>query len=265
MSDRAGDDGAVAWGDAALRAIRDTPPSHLQSAKELVRHALFTTGLSGLLHARQSRRGFRAHETISPDVAATFTATYRFGGWVHAGDQESRSGIGSSAAVTAGLVERIAAVMARLGCRSLVDVGCGDWNWFGQTAFDFDYTGIDVVADVIEANRRHERANVRFAVVNAIAEPIPTADFALCREVLFHLSFAHARAVVANIKQSARYLAATTDLDLWCNSDIVTGDFRRINLLRRPYRFPPPLCLVADSRLVPARRLAVWETAALPG
>jgi 2-polyprenyl-3-methyl-5-hydroxy-6-metoxy-1,4-benzoquinol methylase len=151
-----------------------------------------------------------------------------------------------------------------IGCQSLVDVGCGDWNWFSQAAFDFDYTGIDVVPDVIEANRRHERAGVRFAVVNAIEEPIPTADFALCREVLFHLSFAHARAVVANVKRAARYFAATTDLDLWFNSDIQTGDFRRINLLRRPYRFPPPLCLVDDSRLVPGRRLAVWETASLP-
>jgi hypothetical protein len=119
------------------------------------------------------------------------------------------------------------------------------------------------VPEVIEANRRYERFGVRFAVADAIRGPIPEADLALCREMLFHLLFAHGRAVIDNVKRSARYLAATTDLDLWCNSDIRTGEFRRINLLRRPYAFPPPMCLIADAGLVPARRLAVWETAKL--
>jgi len=251
------------FGPECVAAVQAVRPDHVQSLKELARHTLHRTGLSGVIHRRQSRRGFRSHELISADVAATFEAAYRRGGWVHADDQESRSGIGSSAAVTAGLVERLGEAMARLGCRSLVDVGCGDWNWLGRSDFSFDYTGIDIVPEVIEANRRHERPGVRFAVADAIQGPIPEADFALCREVLFHLSFAHARKVIANIKRAARYLAATTDLDLWCNSDIRTGDFRRINLLRRPYRFPPPVCLIADEGLVPTRRLAVWETGAL--
>jgi hypothetical protein len=57
---------------------------------------------------------------------------------------------------------------------------------------------------MIEANRRYERSGVRFAVVDAIRGPIPEADFALCREMLFHLSFAHGRAVIDNVKRSAR-------------------------------------------------------------
>jgi hypothetical protein len=66
------------------------------------------------------------------------------------------------------------------------------------------------------------------------------ADFALVRGRLVHLSFAHGRAVIANIKRSARYLAASNDFDLWCNGDMLTGEIRPINLLRRPYAFPPP-------------------------
>jgi hypothetical protein len=113
----------LTFGPDCVAAIRDVRPDHIQSLKELARHMLHRTGLSGIRHVRQARRGFRSHELVTPDVAATFAATYRHGGWVHASDQESRSGIGSSAMVTAGLVERLAEAMARLGCRSLVDVG----------------------------------------------------------------------------------------------------------------------------------------------
>lgn len=254
----------LAWGKDCEAVVNRHAHSIFQSTKECVRHLLFKSGLSVPMHWVQANRGFRSREFLCDDVAETFAAIYRLGGWIHAADQESSSGIGSSLAITDGLVEAISLVMARLGCHSLVDIGCGDWNWFGKTPFSFDYTGIDIVPDVIAANQRFERPNVRFAVVDAIRDPLPRADVALCREMLFHLSFAHARKVIAGVKEAAKYLIATTDLDLWFNSDIQTGDFRRINLLRRPYAFPSPLCLIPDNRLVPARRLAVWETATLP-
>ncbi len=256
---------SLLWGDASASAIRTARRDHVQSGKEMIRHALHAAGLTGLLRRRQAAQGFNVGRYIRDDPAETFRANYQTGGWVHGDEQESRSGIGSSAVVTAGLVDRIGAVMKHLGARSLVDVGCGDWNWMKRGTLDFDYTGVDVVPEVIEANQQHARLGVRFAVANAIEGPIPAADVALCREVLFHLSFADARAVVRTIKTASRYLLATTDLDIWFNSDIQTGDFRRINLLRRPFGFPPPLGLVADGGLVPARYLGVWETASLPG
>lgn len=250
----------VLWGDECVAAIRRARQDHWQSGKEVVRHALHATGLTGLLHRSRAARGFHVDRYLRDDVAETFRAAYRTGGWVHEEGQESRSGIGSSAAVTAGLLPAVRTVMHRLGAMSLVDVGCGDWNWLRRETIDFAYTGIDVVPEVIEENRRHERPGVAFAVCNAIEGPIPPADLALCREMLFHLSFADARAVVRNIKASARFLVATTDLDIWFNADIRSGDFRRINLLRRPFSFPPPLALVPDGGLVAARYLGVWET-----
>lgn len=253
------------WGDACAAVIRGTRRDYLQSSKEAIRHVLHMTGLTRLLRRRQAARGFNVGRYIRQDAAETFRANYQTGGWVHGDGQESRSGIGSSAAVTAGLLERIRAVMKHLRAESLVDVGCGDWNWMKWGELDFAYTGVDVVPELIAENQQHARPGVSFALCNAIEGPIPSADVALCREVLFHLSFADARAVVAHIKKTARFLLATTDLDIGINSDIQTGDFRRINLLRRPFGFPTPLGLVPDRGLVPARYLGVWETASLPG
>ncbi len=253
------------WGEACAAAIRTTRLGYLQSSKEAIRHVLHSVGLTGLLRRRQAAQGFSAGRYIRNNAKETFRALYQHGGWVHEDEQESRSGIGSSTAVAAGLVERIEAATDRLGAESLVDVGCGDWNWMKRARFGFAYTGVDVVPEVIAANQQFARPGVNFTVCDAIEGPIPVADVALCREVLFHLSFTDAMAVFRNIKAATRYLIATTDLDIGINSDIQTGDFRRINLLRRPFRFPRPIGLVPDRGLIADRYLGVWETASLPG
>jgi hypothetical protein len=47
------------------------------------------------------------------------------------------------------------------------------------------------------------------------------------------------------------------------NSDIRTGDFRMLNLRRRPFGLPPPLLSVPDDRVTPCRTLGVWRTDAI--
>lgn len=217
-------------------------------------------GLMGLLDARRRARGLTGDKTLKADAQETFRQVYAEGAWVVEEGQESRSGTGSSAKATAGIADAIGVAMRELGCASLVDVGCGDWNWMRLQAFDYDYTGVDIVPEVIARNSEaYSRANVRFAVCNAIEEPPPKADMAVCREVLFHLSFDDAKAVIANIAKSARYLCATTDADLWFNSDIRTGDFRMLNLMRAPLNLPEPIGLIPDTAVAPGRFLGVWR------
>jgi hypothetical protein len=57
----------------------------------------------------------------------------------------------------------------------------------------------------------------------------------------------------------------TSDKYLWFNSDIRNGDFRRINLLKSPYRFPEPLSELTDDKVSQGSVLAVWPVTALPG
>src|SRR6185312_8202393 len=72
--------------------------------------------------------------------------------------------------------------------RSVVDVGCGDWqlgslvDWTGVA-----YTGVDVVPPVVEADRaRYGREGVRFEAADALRDPLPTADLLLAKDVLQH-------------------------------------------------------------------------------
>jgi hypothetical protein len=162
------------------------------------------------------------------------------------------------------VVEALPALLVRLGCETLLDVGCGDWNWMREVRLPCDYVGIDIVPEVIEANRRYERVGVAFEVGDAVEGPLPKADVVLCREVLFHLSFHDGMAALANIRAAGPWLLATSDAGIWFNSDIATGDFRRINLERAPYRLPQPRAVIRDEGVSRGRVLALWAAADLP-
>jgi hypothetical protein len=57
----------------------------------------------------------------------------------------------------------------------------------------------------------------------------------------------------------------TNDTSIWFNSDIRSGDFRRINLLRAPYSLPEAQRELRDDKVSAGRVLAVWPGSALPG
>jgi len=235
-----------------------------QSFAEVVRHAAFKAGMDHWLLRRRSRRGFVLDHLNRTALSERFSEAYRLGAWVHSTDQRSRSGRGSEIGATAHLGPALSALLSRLGCRTLLDVGCGDWNWMRAVSLPCDYIGIDIVPEVIEANRQYEREGVQFETVDAIKGPLPNADVALCREVLFHLSFRDGRAVLANIRKAARWLLATSDSLIWFNADIRSGDYRKLNLSRSPYRLANMKECIMDDAVERGRLVGLWSTDDLP-
>jgi hypothetical protein len=236
------------------------PWDHKQSAKEVVRHVGLKLGVGSLL--RRSRRD-RGLVTAHLDPATPVDAFVKRTGPAHgfrARVSYLSSGLGSEASATRTIVETLPALLVDLGCETLLDIGCGDWNWMREVRLPCDHVGIDIVPDVIQANRRYERVGVEFEVGDAIKGPLPEADVVLCREVLFHLSFRDGLAALANIRATARWLLATSDAAIWFNSDIETGDYRRINLERAPYRLPRPRAVISDDGVCRGRVLALWTT-----
>ena len=71
---------------------------------------------------------------------------------------------------------------------------------------------------------------------------------ALCREILFHLSFADGLYLLRNLaRKERRYLIATTDRATFFNADIRSGDFRILNLTKKPFLFPQPDFAIDDA------------------
>lgn len=241
------------------------PWDHKQSVKEVLRHILFKTRCTRALMALRQWRGFTTVHLSAADIAARFDQIYRLNAWVHSKDQVSTSGTGSEDNATSHLFSALPPLLKKLDCHKLLDVGCGDWNWMRNVTLACEYLGLDIVEDVIKRNQvAYEGPGIAFQLANVISDPLPKADVALCRDVLFHLSFSDGSAVIENIRKSARWLVATTDRSIWFNSDIVTGDFRKINLEQRPYRLPRPCHFITDDSQSPGRILGAWCAEQLP-
>jgi SAM-dependent methyltransferase len=236
---------------------------HVQSVKEIVKHVALKAGAIHLLDRRRRRSGRETAHFAARTPEQRFRTVYELGVWLTKPGQNSASGLGSERDATEEVRTGLERVLVGLGCRSLVDVGCGDWNWMRYVDLPCKYTGIDIVPEVIEANRHFESSGVMFGIGNTITDPLPLCDVILCREMLFHLSFADGLAALENMRRSARWLLATTD-PVWFNSDVRTGDFRRINLTRRPYSLREPVNVIRDDKVATARVVGVWPSEAIP-
>ena len=197
-------------------------------------------------------------------VRAAFTQCYLENGWA---DPESRSGPGSTLERTATLREELPRLLAEFGVRSLLDVGCGDFNWMRTVDLgEIDYLGVDVVRELIADNERQFGGpQRRFAVLEVASEVPPRSDLALCRDCLVHLSDSQVRAAITNLRAAGvGYLLATTFVDRSENPDVPTGGWRPINLALPPFRLGPPLRTLSENRTVEDGRyrdksLGLWK------
>jgi len=239
---------------------------HRQSLKEVVRHTLFRCGLIETWDKVRNRRGRFTAYMRSKDMGEVFSQIYSKNVWVEANGQDSLSGVGSTAHAAEKVVQSLSAFLQQIECRQLVDIGCGDFNWMQAVRGDFNYLGIDIVPDVIQTNiAKFGDERRRFVCMDATRNPVEPGDVAICREVLFHLSFADAQRLIANIKAAGfKYIILTSDKSIWFNSDIRNGDFRRINLERAPFNFPSPIQELTDDRVAQGRVLAIWRADSLP-
>jgi hypothetical protein len=240
--------------------------NYKQSVKEVIRHVLFRCHLTDTLDMLWRWRGRNTEHMRQQDMTDIFSQIYANGVWVEHKSQDSLSGVGSTQLATGELVVQLSTFLRDVGCRQLVDIGCGDFNWMRNVEGDFDYLGIDVVPQVIDANNaKYKNEKRRFVCMDAIRMTINPGDCAICRDVLFHLSFRDALQLLRNIKAAGfKYVLLTTDKSIWFNSDIRNGDFRRINLSRSPFRLPKPQRELTDDKVLKGRVLAVWSGAILP-
>lgn len=191
--------------------------------------------------ARRAREGERL------DPAETFRHIWRSNHWA---GSESVSGPGSGDDQTAAIRAALPVLFRRLGVRSILDLPCGDWQWMAKVPLEgIDYAGGDLLTEVVEANReRYGGPGRRFLQLDLMRSPLPSADLILCRDCLVHLSFEDIGAAIANLERSnITWLLTTTFPGERENADIVTGDWRPLNLEAPPFRFPPPVELLNEQ------------------
>jgi len=193
------------------------------------------------------------------NVEDRFSKIYENGVWY--ANKESASGSGSTLEVTKEVRTYLPQLVKKYKAETLVDVGCGDYNWMKEVKLGCKYIGTDIVKSVVEENiSKYQNDKITFLHSNAIEEKIPEGQIVLCRDVLFHLSFEDGKKLIENIKQSnAKYLVTTSHKEMTVNEDIYTGNFRKICLEIAPYNFPSPIDELYESDAFPDRFLGIWD------
>jgi SAM-dependent methyltransferase len=166
-------------------------------------------------------------------MGEAFTLAYKTGQWHHG------SGSGSSPANTREYRTFLTAYMAEHSIGSVLDIGCGDWqfsrliDWTG-----IRYLGVDVVPAVIGHNwARYARPQVRFEHGDALnGYQLPAADLILCKDLLQH--WPDAAILELGVRLAGRRALLTYDLNTDSHTDTGPGGYRPLDLTAAPFAWP---------------------------
>ena len=177
-----------------------------------------------------------------------FTEIYNSNHWK---SSESISGTGSEIKQTESLINDLDKLLTDMNIASVLDLPCGDFKWMQKVDLSkIDYVGADIVEELIKSNIRQykERENLKFKVLNLITDPLPKSDMIIVRDCLVHLSYDDINNAIKNIKSSgSKYLLTTTFTNYHLNHDIVTGDWRPLNLQEKPFNFSSPILVINEN------------------
>jgi SAM-dependent methyltransferase len=194
-----------------------------------------------------------------------FTEIYKNNHW---SSKESKSGEGSQLDQTKSLSKDLEKLFADLQIRSILDIPCGDFKWMQHLNLSgINYIGADIVDELItnNINQFTNRANVKFKVIDLIRDPLPQSDLIIVRDCLVHLSFDDIIGAINNIKLSkSKYLLTTTFTNFHLNSDMVTGEWRPINLQDAPFNLSLPKLVInenftGENGEFKDKSMALWE------
>lgn len=222
-------------------------------------------GFRGTLERLLLRLRLRLRRGVgAPARRAVFDDFYRRNKWQ---GQTSLSGTGSDPPQTVRLEAELAVLLRELGVRRLLDVPCGDFVWMQRVDLEgVDYIGGDIVAPLIDANRKHYAApGVEFRVLDVVGGTLPPADLLLCRDCLVHLPLRDvAGALHSMAVADIGYVLLTTFPRRDANADITVGKWRPLNMEKPPFNLPPPRrlivegCTEKDGRFVD-KALGLWR------
>ena len=116
-------------------------------------------------------------------LTQVFNTIYETNAWGYG------SGSGSNENLCKGYVQFLQQFFIKYNIHSIVDIGCGDWQFSKNINFDgITYKGYDVASFVVNRNlAKYKKSNIDFIHYNGDFSVLPKADLAICKDVLMHL------------------------------------------------------------------------------
>lgn len=155
-------------------------------------------------------------------------------------DWGGHSGAGSDAFHTTPYRAFVDTFMRLNDVRTVVDIGCGDWQFSRLMNFEgIDYLGLDVVPELMTSNQqRFGGPGRRFAEMPDALDDVPGGDLLLMKDVLQHLPDATIADFAKQVVPRFRWALLTNSfekLDTPRNTDTAIGGFRCLDLAAAPH------------------------------
>jgi len=130
---------------------------------------------------------------------------------------------------------------------TVCDLGCGDFNVGSKLVkHTKKYVAIDIVSELIKRNKEtFKEENLEFLCLDIAVDDLPSADCAILRQVLQHLSNTEVESIVRKLS-GYKYVILTEHLPKGVftpNKEIISGQGIRLkkqsglNLLASPFNF----------------------------
>jgi len=204
----------------------------------------------------------RSGENI--EVDERFRHIYQRNHW--AGDS-SVSGSGSDLSQTEQIRQKLPEIIKTYQIKTILDIPCGDFGWMKNVNLSgVHYIGADIVDELIlHNNHSYADASKTFKKLDVLKDSLPAVDLIFCRDCFVHFSNKDIFTALENVKTSnAGFLMTTTFTECEENEDIVTGDWRIINLQLPPFSLPDPVlnlnegCTEGDGTYAD-KSLGLWK------
>ncbi len=195
-------------------------------------------------------------------VKQVFEEIYEANHWR---DDQSKSGTGSNLTQTQQASSIVESIIKEFNCKSMLDIPCGDFNWMKDvTLGDCKYYGADIVDALVTKNQIFfGDGHHTFFCADLTCSELPKVDLIFCRDCLVHLSYENIVKALTNIKRSGNTYLLTTTFPNHSNFEIVTGNWRPLNLQSNPFDFPSPLKIFNEKCTEDPRyndkSLALWR------
>ncbi len=129
--------------------------------------------------------------------------------------------------------------------KNVLDAPCGDCAWIKKIfETDINYTGIDIVEDLINQNKLtfNSNLNIKFYCEDLTEyKNFNNYDFILLRDFFIHLPLKMINKILKNLKNSnCRFFAFNNYESANINKEISIGQHRKINILKDPFNLGLP-------------------------
>ncbi len=161
-----------------------------------------------------------------------FTKIYKSNFW--GGEKSPESGSGSTKIAATPYVEAVRNFIETHSIETVLDIGHGDWEMWGNFQFDdINYVGIDVYEDMTNKLNLNIGNKYRsFQFLNAVYDDLPKAELCITKDVLQHLPLNDIKTIIRKLNDY-QYLIICNDKYKYAFNDSIKALRRFISIRER--------------------------------